>query len=264
MALSLQVGAQTTDRIEIGITQPSSRKEIAFPFTGIISEVAVKEGEAVKKGQLLMTQDARIEQKRLEGLKLEADRSALISAREASLANKIVVVKRKQETFDKGALSLSELQEAQLDVKLAEAELELAKQEGRVKTNEMENQAIRVELLKLLAPSDGIVESIKLTEGEVAGIDKPSIVIVKNDPLYIDVKTLPAKDVQKLKSGQELEVRYNGEAWAKAKINLIVPVADARAQTQAIRLEMPNPEGRWTGVPIEVKIPTAADTTAAK
>jgi multidrug resistance efflux pump len=205
-----------------------------------------------------MRQDERIEISRLQGLKLDADRTLLIKAKQATLDNKKLVLKRKEESYKKGATTITEFQEAQLDVTLAEAEVELARHEAETKSADVNLQTTHVELLTLKSPIDGVVKEIIQTEGEVANIDKPSIMVVRNDPLYIEIKTLKTSIVQKLKKGDTLAVRYPGEEdWRPASINLIAPVADARSDTQAIRLEMPNPEARSTGLSIDVKIPTA-------
>ena len=78
------------------------------------------------------------------------------------------------------------------------------------KSADVSLQTTHVELLALKAPIDGVVEKVIQTEGEVADIQKPSIVVVKNDPLYIDIKTLKTSIVQKLKKGDTLAVRYPG------------------------------------------------------
>jgi RND family efflux transporter MFP subunit len=246
--------------IEKGFTKPSSCKELSFAFQGVIAKVEVKEGELVKAGQTLMTQDELIESTRLRGLKLEADRSLVVKAKEATLANKQVVLKRKQELFNKRALSESELQEAQLDVVLAEAEVELERYQGTVKAADVDLQTVRLDRMKLVAPTDGVVEKINLTAGEVADIDKPSVVLLDNDPLYIEVRTLPTSVVQSLKPGQELQVRYPREGWKPAIINQVAAEADARSGTQAIRLELANPEKRSSGLQMEVKIPSVPQT----
>jgi len=251
--------AQSPETPAQGFTQPSRRAELAFSFQGIIAKVDVKDGDAVTAGQELMRQDDRIEIKRLEGLKLDADRTLLIKAKQATLDNKNVELKRKTDLFQNHAMSESEYLEAQLDVVLATAEVELARHDAEVKKADADLQAVHVELLSLKSPTNGVVERVIQNEGEVAEIEKPSIVVVCNDPLWIDVKTLPVATVQKLHVGDELDVRYPGQdTWKKAKINLIAPVADARSGTQAIRLEMPNPEHKSTGLAMDVKIPQAS------
>jgi RND family efflux transporter MFP subunit len=247
------------DIIHKGVTQPSSRKELAFSYQGIIANVPVKKGDMVTAGQLLMKQDDRIEMRRLDAMKLDADRSLLIKAKQATLDNKKVELKRKGDMYKSQALSESEFLQAELEVVLAGAELDVTRHEEKIKAAEVATQDVRVDQMELKSPIDGIVLDIFQTEGEVADINKPSIVVIKNDPLYIEIKTLPYAVVGKLRTGDVLDVRYNEtDAWQKATINYIAPEADARAGTQSIRLEMPNPEKRSTGEQIDVKIPRDA------
>jgi RND family efflux transporter MFP subunit len=264
--LTAPAAAQPTpgEIVEKGYTKPSSRKELAFSFQGLIGEVKVKEGQAVKAGDVLMVQDVRIEQARLAGLTLDADRTLVIEAKKAAHANKIVQLKRKQDLFKRGALSESELQEAELDAVLAGAEVGVEKHQQEVKVADVKLQDIRVDQMTMTAPVDGIVEKLNLGTGEVADIDKPALVLLKNDPLYVEIKTLKANVVGGLKHGQELQVRYPGEDWRTAKINQISAEADARSGMQAIRLEMPNSEARSAGLEVEVRVPAAAVAAAAK
>jgi len=247
------------DYIQKGVTQPSSRKELAFIYQGIIASSPVKKGDVVKVGQLLLKQDDRIELRRLDAMKLDADRSLLIKAKQATLDNKKVELKRKSDMFKSQALSESEFLQAELEVVLASAELDVTRHEEKIKAAETATQDVRVEQMELKSPIDGVVLDILQTAGEMADINRPSIVVIKNDPLYIEIKTLPYAIVGKLKPGDVLDVRYKeNEPWQKATINFIAPEADARAGTQSIRLEMPNPEKRSTGVQIDVKIPADA------
>ncbi len=262
VSASCVVAQTTTDRIENAVTAPSSRRELAFPYQGLIGKVNVVEGEQIKAGQVLLVQDERIEQKRLEALTLESDRRLVIEAKQAALENKTVELKRKTELYNNRALSESEFLSAQLEVKLAEAEVNVSKHEEKTKVAEKELQEVRVEYMTLKSPIDGIVQKIVQKEGEVADINKPSVIVVKNDPLYIEIKTLPTDVVQGLRKGQELDVRYKGGEWKKAAIVKIDPVADARMGTQEVRLEMANPENRSTGLEMEVKIPAASQTAA--
>ena len=245
------------DVVVQGVTQPSLRTELAFSFQGIITKVNVKEGDSVGKQQELMRQDEVMDVAKLEGLKLDADQSIIVKAKQANLDKLKLVLTRKQDSYKKGATTITELQEAQNDVVQAEAEVEQANHIGLQKMTEVQQQTRHVELLTLKSPIDGIVEKVAQTAGETADMQKPSIIVVQNDPLYIDIKTLRTAVVQRMKKGDTLAVRYPGEEdWKPATINFIAPVADARADTQAIRLEMPNADGRSTGLSIDVKIPT--------
>src|SRR5690349_1530778 len=77
------------------VTEPSKRSQMNFPSMGIIKEVPVKEGQVVKKGDVLMIQDPDIEQAELERLKSEADSTARIAYYQAALDLKKKVYNRK-------------------------------------------------------------------------------------------------------------------------------------------------------------------------
>lgn len=253
------------EQIIRGVTMPSSRKEMTFAYQGIIGKVFVKEGDHVKLGQILMMQDDRVEQKRLEALTLDADRSALIKARLATLENKKVELDRKTRLFHDKALSESEYLSAKLEVEIAEAEYELAKQEQRVKVAERQAQEARVAQMSMPAPIDCDVQKIIQSEGEMTDTQRPSIVVVSNQPLHIEVKTVPQATAEHLKLGDELEVQYPGKPETmKAKIIYIAPEADARAGTQTVKLELPNPENRRSGAQIDVKFPAPPVVTASE
>src|SRR4026208_1786900 len=74
-----------------GITQPSKRSKPSFYGAGVIGKVAVKEGDLVKTGQILMAQDQEIEALELERLMAEANSKARVEFAEADLDVKKVV-----------------------------------------------------------------------------------------------------------------------------------------------------------------------------
>src|SRR5689334_5963631 len=55
--------ASAGDRPEtyVGFTKPSEQRGLGFNGPGVVSKVYVKEGDSVKKGQLLAEQDSRAE-----------------------------------------------------------------------------------------------------------------------------------------------------------------------------------------------------------
>ena len=85
--------------------------------------------------------------------------------------------------------------------------------------------------------------------------DKPAIILVKNDPCNVVINILDSAQVAKIKMDEVFQVRYPGEQWRDAKVVYIDPVAAQDAHTQQVKLELPNPEKRATGMQIEVKLP---------
>jgi hypothetical protein len=79
--------------------------------------------------------------------------------------------------------------------------------------------------------------------------------IVKLNPLWIEFY-LPTSQSLKLKVGQTLEVKYEGEEkWMPAKLIYRAPVAESSANMQQLRLEMPNPNNGDAGLQMQVKLP---------
>ncbi len=65
--------------IEPAISRPSEERKVAFPAPGVVSDVMVKEGDAVQVGQVLAQQDDAEEQVALRALQLDADSMAEIN-----------------------------------------------------------------------------------------------------------------------------------------------------------------------------------------
>ena len=238
-------------------TEASKRTKLSFNSLGIVKQVAVKEGDAVKEGQLLMAQDADIEQAELERLKLEAESNARIDFYQADLDVKKKVEKRKT-TAPEGTFNESEIEEAQADVIKGTRQIEVATLEHNGDKVKFKQQGLKVDRMNLHSKFDGLVERIEIWEGEVCDPSKPAIIVVKNDPQYVVIRQLKTAQVAQLKVGQTLDVRLKGDAkaeWTPAKIWYISPVADAAAGTQLVKLEMPNPDNRATGLEVEVKLP---------
>jgi hypothetical protein len=67
---------------------------------------------------------------------------------------------------------------------------------------------------------------------------------------------LPIMQANKLKIGQDVQVRYPGEEkWYPAKVTVKSPLADAASDTQEVNLEMPNTDARDSGMQVQVRLP---------
>jgi RND family efflux transporter MFP subunit len=248
---------------ETGITKPSVHSKLGLNQLAVIREIPVKEGQAVKKGDLLLQQDDRPERAELKALELDANSDVEIRAVEADLALKKVQLKRVEELAAKGSSTPIELEKAQVDVVYGQAQVDLAKQKQQTKKYEAEKQGYRVEQMTLLSPLDGFVEDIAVSVGEVTDPQKPFMTVVQLDPLWIEF-WLPTSQSMKLKVGQTLDVRYYGEEqWLPAKLILRAPVAEAAAGKQKLRLELKNPNNVDAGQQVQIKLPPELGVTGA-
>ena len=252
----LTLPARAAERnITPSYTKPSDQRDITFNGPGVVGNLAVKEGDAVQAGQTLIDQDDTVEVASLAVIEFQAVSKVQVEAAQAKLDYQKVELGRKQKMADQKVVGMSELEEAKVEVIMAEKQVELADQERHQKELEAVEQKKKIALKHLASPITGVVSKINTHVGEAPAGDKPAMTVVQNDPLWVDVD-LPATQVKSLKIGHTLDVRYNDEdRWVSAKVIFIAPVADARAGTEKVRLEMLNPEHRNSGLQVQVKSP---------
>lgn len=246
----------------IGYTQPSMRRTFSFEGPGVVAEVMVVEGDIVKAGQPLMRQESRMDEAELEVRKIDAESVVEIEAAQKEFDLRKLQYERKKEGAADGVSGYSqqEVEEAKITMELALLKIQEATQKKTQAQAVLKRQQTKVDLMKLTSQIDGVVEKISVDSGEMADPQKPegAISVVKNDPLWVEIPLLETWQVAKLKVGQELDVRYTidpADQWQKAKIIFISPVADSRSASQAVRLELPNPNKRYSGLEMQVKLP---------
>lgn len=238
-----------------GITNPSEQRGLNFNVPGVVAKIFVKEGDIVKKGDIIAQQDDSVDVAELRVKEAEAKGSALqIDAAKADLEQKKVELDRSKIMFQKHVLGQSELDKAQLDVTIGEIRVKLAQQETAQKQEEAEAEKAKIEQKKMHSTIDGIVQKINVHDGELATNDPktPCIQIVKNQPLFVEVD-LPIASAKNLKLNQKLDVKYTDETkWREAELIFFNPVANAAAATQRVRLRMDNPENFRSGYQVDV------------
>jgi multidrug efflux pump subunit AcrA (membrane-fusion protein) len=245
-----------TPIVTLGITKPSEELKLAFSAPGLVSDVGVKEGDAVDEKQVLASQESRQDELALKSAQSDADSMDKIIYSKADHDLKVVKAKRTRELFDKQAASLSEVEEADLAVKLADAQINLAVQEHDKAGFDAAKQAVKVELMKMRSPIKGIVEKINIGNGEMADPQSRdgAIVVGKWDPLWLEIH-LPSNQAAQLKLSQDLPVKYEGGDWQTAKIIYFEKV-DAASDTEMVRMELTNPSNaRPPGLHMQVKLP---------
>ena len=258
--------------IEPAISRPSEERRLAFDGPGVVSEVTVKEGDAVKAGQVVSKQDDAQEQVALRSLQLLADSTAEIDYEKVDQADKQEIYNRKLKLFNEEGhnASQSEVDEARLGVELAKAQVIVAEQKHSTAVLDAQKQKIKVEHMQLKSPVDGVVQAINTHVGEMADPQNKdgALIVVKNDPLWVEIH--PAADrALKLQMGQALQVRYVAAfgfepfPWQPARVIYFAPKADAGSKTELVRLELANPTGQKSGLSMEVRLPANVVPVAA-
>ena len=189
---------------------------------GIVRQVLVRAGDRVAAGQPLLQIDP--DKQQATNTVTESQRAS----READLAYAKQQLARMQKLFDAGAVSRSELEQAETAHKNAEAQL--AAVQSQIRENQVELQYYRV-----TAPSAGIVGEVVIRQGDRV---TPSTVITTIDApegleAYINV---PLERGMDLKTGLTVELLDNdGKVIAVNPITFIAPRADDTTQSVLVK-----------------------------
>jgi multidrug resistance efflux pump len=214
----------------------------------------VKPGDVIKSGQELMKEDTALAESELAVLKAASDETGAVQEAQVQIDAKTKLLEMLQGANASGR----EILDAQLDRDVATARKVEAEDEHKQKVLEYQRQLVRVQHMTLVSPVDGIVEKIALFEGELVDPNKPdgAIIIVKNDPLWVEMH-LVSSQAAKLKTGDTVQVAYPDEPqkWLDAKVIFLDPVVESGSDTQTVRVALPNPSNRPSGLTMSVRLP---------
>ena len=255
VTLALTIPLQLSAGVE-AVTKPSGDVTMAFINAGKVGEIAVKEGDTVKQGQLLVKLDDMAESLQVEQLKAEADDETRVLAAQAQLDQKKEdVIKLKQ-----AESKLWDIVHAELDVKIAELSLKLAMLEHDQAGRKYREAAAHVDRMRMLSPISGKVEELFLEVGEAADERAKVVRVVQIDPLRIDV-ACPRPTAEKLLLGSTAKVEFGSGQVADGRVSFIAAVADSASNTITVRVDVPNPSGRPAGEHVMVEFESETATS---
>lgn len=197
----------------------ANRSVVISPeVTGRIVKIAVRSGQQVKQGDVLIALDAGKQQAEL------AEQSASVRDESRKLRDMRRLVAR-------GAITTSELEGQEATVAQAQARADAAKYELSLRT--------------LLAPFDGSVSLIDLSEGALVNSGDPLLHLDELAKLRLDL-AVPERYLSLLRPG--MAVTATSSAWPDQSFRGVLETLDSRVSndTQNIkaRVIIPNPDGQ--------------------
>ena len=232
------------------ITEPSKDVSLNFLISGIIKSIHVKEGQAIKKDQLLMKLDDRSEKLRIEKLQAEAADLSLVKLTKLDLEHKRKELSKLESLYKSKAIPKRDYDMAKFEYESAKVTVELRENENKVKQIEAKTAEDNLKLYSLSSPLSGIIEELKISEGETTKEDS-IIRIIKIDPLWIDVPVSHAFSTQ-LKVKDQVKVKFENAKVVNATISHKSSVGDAASRTVLVRIEVENPTLRPAGERVQV------------
>lgn len=196
---------------------------------GRIEAIRFRDGEAVRRGEVLIEFDAAVQ------------RAELQQAR-ASLTLAESNFRRSQDLFSRSFVSRSSLDNARSQLEVARAGVALAQ--------------ARLARMQIRAPFAGVVGIRSVSPGDFVKDGEAMINLEDIATLKVDFR-LPELYLDRVRAGQTVEIASDvlaGERFA-ATVEAIDPLVDAQGRALRLRASLPNPELRLRpGVFVRVRL----------
>jgi RND family efflux transporter MFP subunit len=232
------------------LIQPNQIVEIRSPAEGLIAKVFVQRGDSVKAGQTLVELESSAERSAVATAKYRSEMSGRLRAARERVQYSSAKAGRASELQKQHFVAAQAHDDAQAEMRVAEAELEDARENQQLARLDYQHALDLLNLRTLRAPFDGVVMDRMLNPGDLTqyGTEtKPILKLAQINPLRVEV-VLPLDFYRKLSVGTEGDIipeRLGGRYPARIKV--IDRVFDAASGTFGVRLELPNPRGAVPG-----------------
>lgn len=220
--------------------------ELASPVSGLLDKVTVKRGDVVRRGQVLAQLESRAEQASTELARYKSEQLGPTRMAESKLEFSKRKYSRRKDMAAEKLMSPQERDDAEAEYSLAEAELQVARDNKHLARLEYQQQGALLALRTIRSPFDGVVVDQLAYPGEVVelGASRKAILkVAQLDPLRVHV-ILPKEIFGKLTVGMLVEVtpETHGRGRYTAKVRSIDKVIDAASGTFVVFLDLPNPK----------------------
>lgn len=237
--------------------QPFTAVELSSRIPANVLSINVREGDHVKKGQLLVTLDQRdLREKLLSQKATLAALQAGIAGTQSLLATQESVFQRDEVLHKNGAISTEAFERSRAQRDALRAQLEESRH--RIEAQKALVNVTQVELsyTQLTAPIDGVVAKRLMEPGDLAGIGKPILRLEAEDAFRVSVQ-VPQNQVHIFKVGEKVRLS-NGTERLEAHISRIYPaVTNGTLGTVEIDLKE-RPFGLPSGASVPVELITGA------
>jgi multidrug efflux pump subunit AcrA (membrane-fusion protein) len=262
--------AQERETVSVSgtVSTPNSPANVCFLVSGKVVFVGPREGEYVRKGQVLARIDPNDFALSLKGAAAQAASAqaalekAMNSARPELLEQARISLERAEDEYrrmkmlyDSKSLAPNDFQKYKAAYEHAKQEYEQAKAGGQREDKALakagyQESAARLEVAKkalsdatLCAPTDGYIAKRSIEPGDTAAPGHTVFEIVQMDPLEVNVG-VPETDVQMVRVGQKADVTVPalpGQSF-QGTVRVINVSAAPDTRTYMTRIAVPNPK----------------------
>jgi membrane fusion protein (multidrug efflux system) len=221
------------ERLEAtGELDAKERAEVASEVDGVVTELAVDEGERVEEGALLLAVDP---EKRALAV---ANVRAMHRDAQAALAEAEREVARVRKLHEGGIASDAALDKGETGLSRARARVEATGAELGVAERALRDANVR-------APFAGWIARRDVSRGEYVRTGQPLFELVALDPIEVEF-SVAERDSARVAVGQAVQVRvapFPDETFV-GEVTVIAPTLDPRTRTLRVKAQVANADGR--------------------
>lgn len=244
--VTIQSNALASGPVITGSIQPERRADLRAEVSSVVLQVLKENGEAVKKGDLLV----RLDDTSIRDLMTSAEQAARASAQSLDQAER--QLQRLKTLRASGMTSMQLLEDAEIRRNNAQSDLVAA----RARTVQARQQLQRTEVR---APFDGIVSERKVSAGDTAQTGKELVKVI--DPTSMRFQGLVSADkINQVNLGQPVSFRINGyEQDFTGKVKRVDPAANPTTRQVEVMVEFVDAkQPRVSGLYAEGRIEAAS------
>jgi len=211
-----------------GQTEPNRMVKLTSEAEGKVTKIHAREGDFVKKGQLIIEIDPQ-------------DKPQKLLQAKALVKQRTLEYKANEKLIDQGL---------QNQTRLAESEALLESAKAQVKALE-----VAIAATQITAPFDGILEDRKVEVGSFLRLGNSVITLMDFNPFVIS-GYVAEKDLNKVKVGQKARGKTLDGKLHSGKVRYVSSQAYQSSRTFLVELEINNPSERQVnGVTAEILVP---------
>lgn len=218
-----------------GTLTPVRQMLLNARVAGEVTKVAVREGEAVAPGGLLLRQDSREVSARL------AQAQAAVQSTKAELDSAEEQVQKFRQLAQQQFFSRNELAKAETRAEVFRSQLRANEAAVAMARKELDNATLR-------APFAGIVAERLIEPGQLVMPNTPLLRLVDLSELELAIQ-LPSADIARVRPGQQVSFRVDafGEETFTGTIVRLNPLAKASNRKITVYALVKNPSQRLRG-----------------
>jgi RND family efflux transporter MFP subunit len=241
----------------VGTVAAGITSDLAAKVMGTVERIAVREGDRVKKGELLLTLDDREAKARLA--EAEHGLAAAVSAKDVARAaadlaaatfTRYEALKREE------SVSAQEFDEVAARNRQAQAARDQADAMAATAASRVEQARVALDNTRIVAPHPGVITGKLVDVGDLATPGRRLLVLETARGYRVDV-ALPEEHLDRVRLGQTVEVTSPALnlAGLQGAVTTIVPAADPGTRSFLIKVSLPPEAGVKSGMYARVAVP---------